>query len=481
MMTKQFQPCARYLKIAPFNLLQTMSIQLHNTLTGKKEVFQPMDENRVTMYLCGPTVYNYAHIGNARPAVVFDVLNRLLRLTYPNVVFARNITDIDDKINNYAKETGRSIKSISTEYAQAYNNDLKTLNVQMPDVEPYATHHLAEMIAMIQTLISKGHAYEAEGHVLFDVNSYQDYGHLSKRNLDDMQAGARVEVASYKKNPGDFVLWKPSDDSLPGWNSPWGRGRPGWHIECSAMAAKHLGQTIDIHCGGKDLVFPHHENEVAQSCCANDTQNFANYWVHNGFITMSDQKMSKSLGNIALIKDVVAENNGEVVRWLLLSAHYRQSVDFSEASLEQAHKTLNRIYTTLRDHQHIAIISDTPADEQLLAALKDDLNTPMAFARINALAKQLANADEADKAAIKSSLMASAQLLGIFHMSVEEWFAQDQALDSNLKQQVEQLIADRKQAREDKDWAKSDEIRDQLDALGVVLEDSKDGTRWSIK
>ena len=459
-----------------------MSIQLHNTLTGKKTTFQPIDENRVTMYLCGPTVYNYAHIGNARPAVVFDVLNRLLRMTYPKVVFARNITDIDDKINNFAKETGRSIKSISSEYAKAYNDDLKSLNVQMPDVEPYATHHLGEMIAMIQTLIEKGHAYEAEGHVLFNVNSYDDYGKLSKRNLDDMQAGARVEVASYKKNPGDFVLWKPSDDTLPGWNSPWGRGRPGWHIECSAMAAKHLGKTIDIHCGGKDLVFPHHENEVAQSCCANDTQNFANYWVHNGFITMSDQKMSKSLGNIALIKDVVAENNGEVVRWLLLSAHYRQSVDFSQASMEQAQKTLNRIYATLRDNQHIEVDADAAIDAELLAALQDDLNTPIAFARINAMAKQLANAEtDKEKAHIKSTLMASADLMGIFHMSVDQWFAQEQDVDDVLKQRVEQLIVDRKQAREDKDWTRSDAIRDEIDALGVVLEDSKEGTRWSIK
>lgn len=459
-----------------------MSIQLHNTLTGKKTAFQPIDKNRVTMYLCGPTVYNYAHIGNARPAVVFDVLNRLLRMTYPKVVFARNITDIDDKINNFAKETGRSIKSISSEYAKAYNNDLKSLNVQMPDIEPYATDHLSEMISMIQTLIEKGHAYEAEGHVLFNVNSYGEYGKLSKRNLDDMQAGARVKVASYKKNPGDFVLWKPSDDTLPGWNSPWGRGRPGWHIECSAMAAKHLGKTIDIHCGGKDLVFPHHENEVAQSCCANDTQNFANYWVHNGFITMSDQKMSKSLGNIALIKDVVAENNGEIVRWLLLSAHYRQSVDFSLASLEQAQKTLNRIYATLRDNQHIEVDACATIDADLLAALQDDLNTPMAFARINALAKQLANAEsDEEKARIKSCLMVSADLLGIFNMSVEEWFAQEQDVDDALKQKVEQLIVDRKKAREDKDWAKSDAIRDEIDQLGVLLEDSPEGTRWSLK
>lgn len=459
-----------------------MALHLHNSLTGKKELFKPIDPDRVTMYLCGPTVYNYAHIGNARPAVVFDVLNRLLRVHYPHVVFARNITDIDDKINNSAKETGRSIKDISTKYAIAYNEDLQALGVLRPDIEPYATDHVPEMIEMIKSLIEKGHAYEADGHVLFDVKTYDHYGELSKRSLDDMLAGARVEVATYKKNPGDFVLWKPSDASLPGWDSPWGRGRPGWHIECSAMAAKHLAKTIDIHCGGKDLIFPHHENEVAQSCCANDTRKFANYWVHNGFITMSDQKMSKSLGNIQLIREVLAEVNGEVARWVLLSAHYRQSVDWTPDTIAQAEKTIDRIYSTLRDVNHLPIDSEVEIDAEILAALDDDLNTPKAFARINQLSKLLANAESDDeKIQLKSGLLKSCEILGVLMTDPDDWFAQKQVVSDDIKDKVEQLIADRKQARADKNWARSDEIRDELDAMGVVLEDSADGTRWSLK
>ncbi len=458
-----------------------MALHLHNSLSGHKELFTPIDPNRVTMYLCGPTVYNYAHIGNARPAVVFDVLNRLLRQHYPHVVFARNITDIDDKINNSAKETGRSIKDISTEYAQAYNEDLKQLGVLMPDIEPYATDHVAEMIEMIEDLISKGHAYAAEGHVLFDVTTYEHYGELSKRSLEDMLAGARVEVATYKRNPGDFVLWKPSDATLPGWESPWGRGRPGWHIECSAMAAKHLAKTIDIHCGGKDLIFPHHENEVAQSCCANDTKKFANYWVHNGFITMSDQKMSKSLGNIQLIREVLAEIKGEVARWVLLSAHYRQSVDWTPDTVAQAEKTIDRIYRTLADVSDVSV-DDVAIDAELLAALDDDLNTPKAFARINQLAKALANAeDETSQIELKSVLLKSSELMGVLQTDPKQWLDDKQAGGEDIKDQVEQLIAERKQARTDKDWARSDEIRDELDAMGVVLEDSADGTRWSMK
>ncbi len=459
-----------------------MALHLHNSLSGKKELFTPIDSKRVTMYLCGPTVYNYAHIGNARPAVVFDVLNRLLRLHFPKVVFARNITDIDDKINTFAQENNCSIKDVSTKYAQAYNEDLKSLGVLMPDIEPYATDHVPEMITMITDLIAKGHAYAAEGHVLFDVTTYERYGTLSKRSLDDMLAGARVEVASYKRNPGDFILWKPSDATLPGWESPWGRGRPGWHIECSAMAAKHLADTIDIHCGGKDLLFPHHENEIAQSCCANNTHNFANYWVHNGFITMSDQKMSKSLGNIQLIREVVNDIGGEIARWILLSAHYRQSVDWTPESVNQAQKTIDRIYSTLRDVKELAINPSIPVDEEVLTALNDDINTPKAFARINQLAKMLANAkSDEEKGKLKNTLLNSCQLLGVLQTDPEIWFTQKQAGGSDIKAQVEQLIAERAQARSDKDWGRSDEIRDELDALGVVLEDSPDGTRWTMK
>lgn len=458
-----------------------MTLKLHNSLSGQKEDFIPIDDQRVTMYLCGPTVYNYAHIGNARPAVVFDVLNRLLRQIYPRVVFARNITDIDDKINNRALEEGVPIEDISSKYAQAYNEDLRGLGVLMPDIEPYATKHIDEMLDMIKTLVDQGHAYASEGHVLFDVTSYAQYGQLSKRQLEDMLAGARVEVADYKRNPADFVLWKPSDENLPGWPSPWGRGRPGWHIECSAMARKHLGTIIDIHCGGKDLLFPHHENEVAQSCCANNTEKFANYWVHNGFITMSEQKMSKSLGNIELIREVLAKNQGETVRWLLLSAHYRQSIDYSDTAMEQAKRTLDRIYATLREHTDIDISNQTDTmDSEVLAALKDDLNTPKAFARINELSKELANADTKEaRQQAKAHLINSGAILGVLQHEPNHWFELNTDTSDLDVTQIEQMIADRNAARAAKDWAESDRIRDQLTGMGITLEDSADGTRWS--
>lgn len=464
-----------------FYLHLTMALQFQNTLTGLKEAFIPLDEDRVTVYLCGPTVYNYAHIGNARPAVVFDVLNRLLRHHYPKVIFARNITDVDDKINQQSQQSGQSIQTISSYYAKAYNQDLATLNVLPPDIEPHATEHIAEMIVMITALIEKGHAYHRDGHVLFDVTTYPSYGQLSKRDLEDMRAGARVEVADYKNNPGDFVLWKPSSDDLPGWDSPWGRGRPGWHIECSAMAAKHLGQVIDIHCGGQDLIFPHHENEIAQSCCANDQPLFARYWLHNGFITMRDQKMSKSLGNIELIRDVVQAHGGEVVRWVLLNAHYRQSVNWSKNSIKQAQKTLDRLYQVLADHADVVTQQQAP-DEQLVAALNDDLNTPQAFARLIVLAKSLQKADNPeDCKQAKGRLMASAQLLGVLQQDPQQWFANKQTTNKDLKVTIEQLIAERETARLEKNWQRSDEIRDELDKMGVVVKDSADGSQWQFK
>ncbi len=458
-----------------------MSLILHNTSTGKKELFIPINEDSVTMYLCGPTVYNYAHIGNARPAVVFDVLYRLLKHHYPKVTYARNITDIDDKINKSALELGLNIKKYSQKYADIYNHDIEQLGVLPPDIEPYATDHIPQIITMIKDLIDKGHAYAAEGHVLFSVESYDNYGKLSNRKLEDMIAGARVEVAPYKKYPADFVLWKPSDESLPGWNSPWGRGRPGWHIECSAMCKEHLGDIIDIHCGGRDLVFPHHENEVAQSCCANDTQQFANYWVHNGMINMGNQKMSKSLGNILLIKEITEQYKGEVIRWLLLSAQYRQSVDWSKDSIHKAQKTMDRIYATLRDNQSISVeINKAQIPVSIIDALDDDLNTPIAFAEINKIAKQLAKADtDSDKQLYKGQLLSTGQLLGLFQEDAEQWFKADNSdVDAD---KIEDLIAQRNQARADKDWAKSDEIRDELAAMNIVLEDSASGTRWSIK
>ncbi|HHL31962.1 MAG TPA: cysteine--tRNA ligase [Oceanospirillales bacterium] len=454
-------------------------MKLYNTKSGQKEIFTPQNPKAVTLYLCGPTVYNYAHIGNARPAVVFDVLYRLLRHHYPKVTYARNITDIDDKINKSALKLGVNIKKYAKKYADIYNNDIEQLGVLPPDIEPYATTHIPQIIGMINDLIAKNHAYAAAGHVLFSVESYSNYGRLSNRKIEDMIAGARVEVAPYKKHPADFVLWKPSDDSLPGWNSPWGRGRPGWHIECSAMCKAHLGDTIDIHCGGRDLVFPHHENEAAQSCCANNTESFANYWLHNGMINMGQQKMSKSLGNILLIKDVTAQYKGEVIRWLLLSAQYRQSVAWSEDSIHKAQKTMDRIYATLRDNQDIsASISKNNIPAELIAALDDDINTPVAFAVINKIAKQLAKAQTTEaKSQHKSELLSIGELLGFFQEDAEAWFKSDE-LDT-IK--IEELIAARDQARTNKDWAQSDAIRDELMAMNIIIEDSVTGTRWSVK
>ena len=458
-----------------------MTLYLYNTKTGKKQQFKPINPDAITMYLCGPTVYNYAHIGNARPAVVFDVLARLLRYHYPKVTYARNITDIDDKINKSALELGVNIKKYAKKYADIYNNDLSKLGVLPPDIEPYATAHIPQIIAMIKDLIAAGHAYAAEGHVLFAVESYKNYGSLSNRNIEDMIAGARVEVAPYKKHPADFVLWKPSDETLPSWESPWGRGRPGWHIECSAMCKQHLGDTIDIHCGGRDLVFPHHENEAAQSCCANNTDSFANYWLHNGMINMGQQKMSKSLGNILLIKDITEKYQGEVIRYLLLSAQYRQSVDWSQDSIHKAQKTMDRIYATLRDNQAIhAEIAPKHIPADIISALDDDLNTPIAFAAINKIAKDLAKADDnPEKQKLKSQLLSTGQLLGLFQEDANQWFkAGSDAVDG---EKIEALIAQRNQARADKDWSLSDKIRDELSAMNIVLEDSNSGTRWSVK
>jgi cysteinyl-tRNA synthetase len=372
-----------------------MSIRIHNTLTRRKEDFEPLDPERVTVYACGPTVYNYAHIGNARPAVIFDLLFRVLSRRYPNVVYARNITDVDDKINAAAAEEGVSIDVISKRYAAIYHEDMAALGVGRPSIEPRATDHIGDIIAMIETLIQRDHAYVAEGHVLFEVENFDDYGQLSKRDMRELIAGARVDVAPYKKHPGDFVLWKPSSDDQPGWDSPWGRGRPGWHIECSAMSAKHLGEVIDIHAGGQDLVFPHHENEIAQSRCAHDTDVFARYWMHNGFVTVEKRKMSKSLGNTLIVHELLKAWPGEVLRYVLLSAHYRQPLDWSEKALEQARTTLDRLYGLLRDHPPGGESGDI--DAAVTAALEDDLNTPTALAEINRLARELASENGEDQ------------------------------------------------------------------------------------
>ncbi|MGI9272829.1 MAG: cysteine--tRNA ligase [Woeseiaceae bacterium] len=455
-----------------------MTIHLHDTKQGKKVPFEPLIDGEVTMYLCGPTVYNYAHIGNARPAVVFDLLARLLRKHY-KLTFARNFTDVDDKINAAAIETGKSIDEITARFIKAYNDDMGALGVLPPDIEPRATQHIGEMIAMIEVLIERGNAYEAEGHVLFDVASHSEYGSLSKRDLREMIAGARVEVAPYKKSAHDFVLWKPSTPEMPGWDSPWGRGRPGWHIECSAMAKKHLGETIDIHAGGRDLIFPHHENELAQSRCAHDGAEFARYWLHNGFLSMDSEKMSKSIGNVLLVHDMLKSIPGEVIRLALLSAHYKQPLDWSDETIRSATRMLDRLYGAVRGIEVSSAqraAAEPPA--ALVAALEDDLNSPKALAEFFALAKELNKAsDDSKKQALAAAMLASGELLGLLQSDPEEWFAGD-AEGEIPAAEIESLIDKRNAARAAKDFAAADDYRDQLAAAGIQIEDGPDGTSW---
>ncbi|MGQ9425363.1 cysteine--tRNA ligase [Gilvimarinus sp. F26214L] len=453
-------------------------LYLTNTRTKKKEIFQPMDPKRVTMYVCGPTVYNYVHIGNARPVVVFDTLFRVLRSLYDNVVYARNITDIDDKIMQAAREEGTDIGTITERYTEAYHQDMAALGSLQPTIEPRATDHLPQMIAMMETLIAKGHAYVAEGHVLFDVESMPEYGQLSNRKLEDMLAGARVEVAGYKKHPGDFVLWKPSSDDEPGWDSPWGRGRPGWHTECVVMIESHLGPSIDIHGGGKDLVFPHHENELAQSHCVHDGATYVRYWLHNAFINMDGEKMSKSLGNVRTVRDLLGKYRGEVLRFAILSAHYRSELDFSKELLDQAKASLDSLYTALRD---TAAIPAAPVDlhkSAVFQALLDDLNTPIAISALHQIARDLNKADADRKAELKGMLLESAGVLGLLQTDPEEWFKTSVGEESISADRVEALIAERKAAKTAKEYARADEIREQLKEAGIILEDSRSGTTW---
>jgi cysteinyl-tRNA synthetase len=455
-----------------------MKLQLHDTLQGKKVPFEPLNAGEVTMYLCGPTVYNYAHIGNARPAVVFDLLARLLRRSY-KLTFARNITDVDDKINAAAIETGKSIDEITARYIKAYNDDMGALGVCPPDIEPRATRHISEMIAMIETLIEKGFAYEAENHVLFDVSSDESYGSLSKRDLREMIAGSRVEVAPYKKAAHDFVLWKPSTPELPGWDSPWGRGRPGWHIECSAMAEKHLGITIDIHAGGRDLVFPHHENEMAQSCCAHDGAPFARYWLHNGFLSMDDTKMSKSLGNVLLVHELIKTVPGEVIRLALLGAHYKQPLDWSAETLESARRMLDRLYGAVQGIEvsdEVRAAAEVP--EEMIAALEDDLNSPKAMAVFFALAKDLNKAtDDKQRSALAAQMFACGALMGLLGADPDEWFAGHVEGDLSADE-IEVLIEQRNTAKANRNFEAADAIRDQLSDAGITIQDSRDGTSW---
>jgi len=449
---------------------------LYNTLNRGKNPFQPIDPSRITMYVCGPTVYNRVHIGNARPVVVFDTLYRVLQSLYPTVVYARNITDIDDKIMATAAQLGEDISTFSERYAQAYFEDMAALNNLEPTITPYATQHIPEMISMTSLLIAKGHAYESDGHVLFAVQSMENYGQLSGRSLDDMLAGARVEVAEYKRYAGDFVLWKPSSDEEPGWDSPWGRGRPGWHLECSVMAEKHLGKTIDIHAGGQDLIFPHHENEIAQSCCAHDGKPMANVWMHNGFINIDGEKMSKSLGNFRMVNDLLEHYPGEVLRFVILSAHYRSEQSFSAELLDSAWRSLDSLYGYLRSSKRaLPIVNKSGVGYK---ALLDDLNTPMAVSELHRLAKQMHTAVGADQASLSSELLGLAELMGLLQKDPEEWFTLARGAGDISKQDIEMLIAKRQQAKDDKDYSGADQIRQSLLDQGVVLEDSRAGTQW---
>ena len=460
-----------------------MDLKLYNSLTRQKQKFEPIDAERITMYACGPTVYNFVHIGNARPAVVFDTVYRVLHSLYPNVIYARNITDIDDKIINKSNELSIDINVITKKYSEAYFDDMQALNTLTPDETPYATDHIPEMIHMVQALVDKGHAYAADsqneadkGHVLFSVPSMPDYGQLSKRNLDEQEAGARVEVASYKQYAGDFVLWKPSTDSEPGWDSPWGRGRPGWHLECSAMIKKHLGDTIDIHAGGHDLIFPHHENEIAQSCCANDGKPLANFWMHNGFINIDGEKMSKSLGNFRLVNDLLKQYPGEVLRYVILSAHYRSEQNFSKELLDSAWRTLDTVYGFIRgiDSQE-AILNRTGEGYK---ALLDDINTPVAISELYRLAKAANQAQGAEQQSLMAELAGLADILGLLQQDPEQWFTVARGDDQLTAEQIEAQIQARQQAKQDRDFAKADQIRQQLLDAGVILEDSREGTQW---
>src|SRR5918996_718811 len=453
-------------------------MQLYDSLTGRKQRFQPADAGRPTMYVCGPTVYNHPHIGNARPAVVFDVLFRLLRHRYGDAAYVRNVTDIDDKIMAAGAAEGVATEVVAARYAAAYHEDMAALNVLPPTVEPYATAHVPQMIAMIQRLIDGGHAYVAEGHVLFHVPSFPAYGALSRRSREEMIEGARVEVAPYKRDPADFVLWKPSTDEQPGWDSPWGRGRPGWHIECSAMVEAHLGATVDIHGGGLDLKFPHHENESAQSVCAHDGALLARFWLHNGFLDVEREKMSKSLGNVVLVRDLLRDAPGEAIRYALLAAHYRKPLDWSAAGLARARHALDRLYLTLFELPEPA--TEAPAPEPFVAALEDDLNMPKAFAELFALGRAAnASTDDEERRALKGQLLAAGGLLGLLQQEPEVWLKTTGKVEIDAAE-VERLIERRAAARQARDFEEADRIRDQLAAEGVILEDQPGKTRWRL-
>ena len=444
-----------------------MNLNIFNTLSKKLESFKPLGDT-VKVYGCGPTVYNHPHIGNARPAVVGDILVRILRNLFKKVVYVRNITDIDDKINKKAKEENVTIEVIALKYTKIYQENMRTLNVLPPDIEPTVTQNIHSVIKMISTLLEKKNAYEAENHILFHVPSFKNYGDLSKRKKDEMMEGARVEVAPYKKDPMDFVLWKPSKEDQVGWESPWGRGRPGWHIECSSMIETYLGETIDIHLGGNDLIFPHHENEIAQSNCAHNGKPLSKYWMHNGFISMDKEKMSKSVGNIILINDILKKYTGETVRLAMLSAHYKQPLNWNEKILIQANKNLENLYNIIGDEKNYEFVSPP---KKFFNALLNDLNTPEALKELYELSKDKNNKDQ---------LKSAANYLGILQLTKTEWINQKKKIKNIDEKKIDKLIHDRDKARKEKKFDEADKIRNELALDGIILEDSPTGTKWRI-
>ncbi len=457
-------------------------LRFTNTLGGKKTVFHPAQPGRATVYVCGPTVYDYAHIGNARPAVVFDVLVRLLRRRF-QVRYARNITDIDDKINARAEASGQPIAAITGRFTRAYQEDMAAIGCLPPDIEPRVTDHVPQIIDLVGRLIRRGHAYAAHGHVLFHVPSFPAYGRLSGRSLDDMIAGARVEVAPFKRHPADFVLWKPSTPELPGWDSPWGRGRPGWHIECSAMIETHLGASIDIHGGGGDLIFPHHENEIAQGTAAHDGACYAGLWMHNGMVTVDGQKMSKSAGNMLSVRDALSRYPGEALRLVLLSAHYRQPVDWSDAAAARAIATLDRLYGLIETKADDGTSADAAALASVEAALADDLALPRALAALASIARAIRQAsDPQQRRGLQAALKAAGGLLGLLQ-DPHAWRAA-RARTANVvaapadERQIDQMVADRQAARARRDWTAADALRQRLGQMGVDLIDEGETTTW---
>ena len=450
---------------------------LTNSAGGEKSVFTPVDPEHIRMYVCGPTVYNLVHIGNARPVVVFDTLFRVLQALYPKVTYARNITDIDDKIIMAARERGSDISILTQEFTDKFRQDMAALNNLEPSIEPQATEHVEAMLDLATRLIERGHAYVAEGHVLFDVTSMDDYGALSGRQLDDMLAGARVDVASYKRHPGDFVLWKPSNDDDPGWDSDYGRGRPGWHLECSAMIHQHLGDNIDIHGGGRDLIFPHHENERAQSCCGYDGS-FVGTWMHNAYVDMDGEKMSKSLGNVRTVRELLEQYPGETLRFALLSAHYRSPLNFSKSLLDTAQSTLDSFYLALRNAGDVEV--GRPIEPHLspvFSALMDDLNTPAAIAELHQLAKALNKATDSRKGPAKAALLAGGAVLGVLSQDPVTWLSAPGS-DGLAAEVIDQMLVDRAEAKANRDFSRADAIRDELNAAGIIIEDGASGATW---